>query len=227
MASKYWIKLYLEILNDRKVARLTTHLRWRMIECFLLAGDHQADGLLPKLEDSAWLLRVDETDLEKDWQQLAEAGILKKTKQGWVVINYQKRQAAATSTERWQEWQKRQMQGRKSNVSQTTNNQSSNLSLVDQIKIKNRSEKKRKETDQNGGVGGIFEIFGVDPNDVDSRITKSVENLIKLHGEPLIYDLANKYGDLGLLKGLGKVSYDAANLSIGNTNQDNGQPGYY
>ena len=38
MPSKYWIKLYHEVLDDPKMARLPDRLYRRCIEVFLLAG---------------------------------------------------------------------------------------------------------------------------------------------------------------------------------------------
>ena len=46
MASKYWIKLYYEILDDPKLGKLTDWLFRRAIELFLLAGENDNDGLL-------------------------------------------------------------------------------------------------------------------------------------------------------------------------------------
>ena len=44
MASRYWIKLYHEILEDPKMGRLSDRQFRRVIELFLLAGDCEMDG---------------------------------------------------------------------------------------------------------------------------------------------------------------------------------------
>ena len=104
MATDYWIKLYHEILDDPKVATLPDHLWRRMIELFLVAGrlgGNEKTGELPSTKEIAWLLRVSVDDLELDLDQLARIGIISKTPGGWLVVNFQERQDAATPTERW------------------------------------------------------------------------------------------------------------------------------
>ena len=94
MPSYYWLKLYYEILDDPKMGRLTDRLFKRTIQIFLMAGDFQHDGLLPPIEDIAWRLRPMSVDeLETDLADLASVGILHKTERGWVVTNFEKRQA--------------------------------------------------------------------------------------------------------------------------------------
>ena len=62
MASRYWIKLYHEILDDPKMGRLPHALFRRAIEFFLMAGEYGRDGGLPALADIAWRLRADEIE---------------------------------------------------------------------------------------------------------------------------------------------------------------------
>ena len=57
MASRYWIKLYHEILDDPKMGRLTDRQYRRVIELFLMAGDCEMDGGLPALVDIDLRLR--------------------------------------------------------------------------------------------------------------------------------------------------------------------------
>jgi DnaD/phage-associated family protein len=110
MGSKFWIKLYIEMLNDRKVARMDTHLRWRMVECFLLAGMLDKGGELPPVDEAAWLLRLQVQQLQDDWDALWKAGILnaddERTK--YYVVNFAKRQAPDTVNKRVREYRKRQ-----------------------------------------------------------------------------------------------------------------------
>lgn len=100
----YWIKLYHEILDDPKMATLPDRLWRRAVEIFLLAGKLSKDksGILPETKQLAWLLRIPSEELEFDLIQLASTGIIKSFDGGWVVVNFNKRQAATTSTERSQ-----------------------------------------------------------------------------------------------------------------------------
>jgi hypothetical protein len=51
VAARFWIKLYLEILDDPKMGRLPDHLWRRAVELFLLAGRAGNDGALPALRE--------------------------------------------------------------------------------------------------------------------------------------------------------------------------------
>ena len=94
MASRYWIKLYHEILDDPKMGRLPDALFRRAIELFLIAGENGCDGGLPALADMAWRLRADEIDLMAQMEDLEALNILSRDAQGgWRVTHFAKRQA--------------------------------------------------------------------------------------------------------------------------------------
>ena len=101
MTTKYWIKLYMEILDDPKMGRLPDHL-WRCaVELFLLAGRHGNDGALPPVDEMAWTLRLSDEQLLEDLRGLAEVGVVMEAEPGrWVVTNFSKRQAAVPVEER-------------------------------------------------------------------------------------------------------------------------------
>jgi DNA-binding transcriptional regulator YhcF (GntR family) len=101
MASKYWIKLFHEILDDPKMARLADDCWRRSIELFLLAGDYAKGGLLPPFPDIAWRLRVEESALLQSLQELQSFGIIEKTDGGnWFVTHFKERQNAESPAER-------------------------------------------------------------------------------------------------------------------------------
>jgi DnaD/phage-associated family protein len=106
--NRTWIKLYLEIVQDSKMAKLPNHLWRRAVELFLLAGGNGNDGALPPVEEMAWRLRLEETKLIEDLLGLAEVGVVHEAEPGkWVVVNFAKRQAAIVSTDRVREHRKR------------------------------------------------------------------------------------------------------------------------
>ncbi len=76
MSPRFWIKLYLEILDDPKMARLPNHLWRRLVELFLLAGRQGNDGALPPVEEMAWTLRLSKDKLLEDLHSLAEIGVV-------------------------------------------------------------------------------------------------------------------------------------------------------
>ena len=102
MASFYWIKLWHEILDDSKMARLSDELWRKTVELFLIAGETQQDGLLPPIGDIAWRLHVSEDDLERELDELAEIGIVTIDDDELLVTNFERRQAAQTGAERTQ-----------------------------------------------------------------------------------------------------------------------------
>lgn len=87
---RQWIKLYLEILHDPKMGRMSDHLWRRVIEMFLLAGEFDQDGLLPPVEDMAWRLRTSAELLIEDLQALQ--GIVEINSNGWFVKKFKERQ---------------------------------------------------------------------------------------------------------------------------------------
>src|SRR3990167_8543280 len=99
MSSKYWIKLYHEILHDRKVASLEDRLWRRVIECFLLAGEQNEGGYLPPLEDIAWTLRASTEELETDRNELISAGILEFHDGRYFVKKFAERQSPMDKSE--------------------------------------------------------------------------------------------------------------------------------
>ena len=90
-----WIKLYTEILHDRKFRKMTIRQQLVCLKVFLLAGQEDQDGLLPPLEDiSLELYMPNLKELRQDLDRLTELGILDYAhgSELWTVINFQKRQ---------------------------------------------------------------------------------------------------------------------------------------
>ncbi|MCK4830438.1 hypothetical protein KA005_82735, partial [bacterium] len=100
MKSKYWIKLWHEILDDPKMGRMTDRLFRRTIQLFLIAGELEMDGYLPPVSDIAWRLRLSEEELETDLADLASMGIVNKNNGNWHITNFEKRQEAVSGAER-------------------------------------------------------------------------------------------------------------------------------
>ena len=112
MASKYWIKMYHEILDDPKMGRLPCNLWRRFFECCLMAGEKDEAGFLPELSDMAWRFRVDERTLHQELTALSEQGliILKEYnpfEARWFIVNFEKRQKPSDASERVREFRKR------------------------------------------------------------------------------------------------------------------------
>jgi len=107
MASKYWIKLYHEVLDDPKMGRLPDRLWRRVIELFLIAGDLDQEGALPTVGDMAWRLRISDDELMADLDELEKIGIVTLNGSLNVVTNFSKRQSAVSDAERMRRYRDR------------------------------------------------------------------------------------------------------------------------
>lgn len=106
-----WIKVYVEILTDPKMGRLTDHLFRRVIELFLLAGRTGAGGYLPSTDDIAWELRASAESMLEDMHALEKTGILRNEPgTGWLVVHFAERQDADSNRERQARFRERQRQ---------------------------------------------------------------------------------------------------------------------
>ena len=100
MASKYWIKLYHEILDDPKMGQMPDRLWRRTIELFLLAGDVNKEGRLPPAKDIAWRLHLSVDGLSDDLSLLATYGIVHEENGQYIVTKFSERQSAMSGAER-------------------------------------------------------------------------------------------------------------------------------
>jgi hypothetical protein len=96
----YWMKLYIEILDDPKMATLPDRLWRRIVELFLVAKKLNTEGHLPETRQIAWLLRMNPDDLEMDLKQIAPTGIVVQELAGWFIPKFSERQAAVPAAER-------------------------------------------------------------------------------------------------------------------------------
>jgi hypothetical protein len=119
MAGKYWIKLYHEILDDPKMGRLRVALRWRFIECLLVAGENGNDGFLPDTEDLAWRLRCEPEKLETDLVELANTGLLNRVDGQWLVVKFKVRQDPSKAAMRMRRYRQRKKEAKKEKEEET------------------------------------------------------------------------------------------------------------
>jgi len=99
MASKYWIKLYHEILDDSKVMMLRPNLRWRFIESLLMAGEVNEGGLLLDTRQYAWRVRDSFEVVETELTELLDAGLLAKKGGKWYIPKFSDRQKGLEKAE--------------------------------------------------------------------------------------------------------------------------------
>jgi DnaD/phage-associated family protein len=107
MSGNFWIKLYIEILDDSKMAILPDRSWRRIIELFMLAGRYGKGGALPDTTQLAWVLRMPIEDLDLDLRQIEHTGIIQRTASGWLIPKFAERQAKMTSAERMKLYRQR------------------------------------------------------------------------------------------------------------------------
>ena len=113
MAGNYWVKLYQEILDDPKIGRLRVSLKWRFVECLLVAGENGEDGLLPETADMAWRLRADAEMLETDLTELGAGGLLDMVDGRWRVTKFKTRQEPSKAALRMRRYRERKKEAKK------------------------------------------------------------------------------------------------------------------
>lgn len=169
MASKYWIKLYIEILNDRKMMQLEDRLFRRVIELFLFAGEIDQDGLLPPIGDVAWRLHMDTEQLETDMIELQRVGILSVDDGNWIVTKYAERQAPVSDAERMRQLRERKQKKQYYDTSPLPER-------YEPVTNRNvETEKIREETEQTGGV--VFSTYEQEIGPLTAHISDQLQEL--------------------------------------------------
>ena len=150
MASNYWAKLWIETLDDPKVARLPDSSWRRFFECILLAKELDEGGYLPSVADIAWRLRKDETSVNDDMSRLALAGLVEIADDGrWFVTNFDKRQSKMSDAERQRRYRESNAQSRLNDVRITN----SNANRYAKVTKRNTETETEKETETEGEGG--------------------------------------------------------------------------
>lgn len=112
-----WVKIYTEMLDDPKVAKLPDGTMWRFIQLILVAAECDAGGAFVvgdkemTVEDIAWRLRMGKDILESDIKLLLTAGILGKDGKIIEIPKFAERQGPAQKEKR-ATWNERQQKRR-------------------------------------------------------------------------------------------------------------------
>jgi DNA-binding MarR family transcriptional regulator len=136
--NRHWVKLWINSLDDARLATLKDP-EWRLaVECFMVAGENSNEGQLPTITELAWRLRRDQVQMEAMLDVLVIAGLIEKKRNTYTVAKFSKRQSAVTNTQR-QTAHKQSKRYSESNESLTE----SNKSLTDKTRqdVKKRGEK--------------------------------------------------------------------------------------
>lgn len=155
MASNYWAKLWIEMLDDPKVARLPDSSWRRFSECILLAKELDEGGYLPTVADMAWRLRKDETTIADDMTRLALAGLaeLRETADGerWFLPGFENRQSQMSDAERQRRYRERnavvRLSSQPGNVRITNRNDNRYAKVTEPVTKRNTETETETETE--------------------------------------------------------------------------------
>jgi DnaD/phage-associated family protein len=157
MSGYTWIKLYIEILDDPKVGMMPDWAFRSFIQFLLVARETNKDGLLGPVAALAWRLRSSEDDVLKSLRTMEQIGIVADTPDGWLMINFAKRQASIDGAERVRQSRERKRVSNeevtkryeKCNDAAVTSSSSTSISSSD-----SSSEGERMQ-----GEGGVFRAY--------------------------------------------------------------------
>jgi DnaD/phage-associated family protein len=152
----YWMKLYIEILDDPKMAVMPDRVWRRTIELFLVAKKLNKDGHLPETRQIAWLLRMSPDDLELDMTQIASTGIIVKEIDGWFIPNFIKRQSAVGGAERVSQFRKREQ---KQEYYEDVTNEKRFVTQNTDYREQNTESDTDKEVVVVGDTASIFRVY--------------------------------------------------------------------
>lgn len=144
MASNFFAKVFIEILDDWKMGSMSDRLWRRTIEMILLAKEVNEEGQLPDIRNMAYRLHTDTELLEAELNDLAKVGIVQLLPEGWHVVNFIKWQGPMSDAER-QSRRRERLKKEEYYEKITLMSQDSHDAVTKRDTEKKRIEKKRKE----------------------------------------------------------------------------------
>lgn len=148
MSGYPFMKIYVEILDDVKMAELTDAQKWRFIQLILLAGECDAGGALVTgesrmtLSQVSWRLRCDKNELEKDIQKMIELGLIYDD-EAIAIAKFEDRQGPSQDEKRaiWRERQRKRRERLKKDEIVTEDSRRTHGGLT----LKEKEEEKEEE----------------------------------------------------------------------------------
>ena len=177
---KTWVKLYTEIIDDPKMARLSWEERGIWSALLALAGrieDRNGDGMesgkLARADDIAWYLRTDAETLQHALTHFSDLDMAHADEDGmWFIVHWQKRQARPPS-DNPEAWRDRQQKHREVTRQDKTTSRDCHDDVTSLDKI--RLDKKREEREEQSGAAENetpLPLSGKDTRRERSRLVK-------------------------------------------------------
>lgn len=131
---KTWVKFYTEALHDRKMRKLNRVDKSVFYDLLLLAGQEDADGVLPPMEDIALELDMKVTECNRSVTRLVAVGLLTEGHNGdLTVTNFKERQETnLTGAEKTQRYRERLQEGHKKVTKVTEQSHTCDLNVTDE-----------------------------------------------------------------------------------------------
>ena len=107
----YWLKVYTDILIDKKYFKLSDKAKSGMYELMLVVKSIEngaLTGLLPDIEEISFQTRRPIEECQEIINELKSVGFIGDHQDGLLITNYVKRQQAIPDTERAKQYRKRQ-----------------------------------------------------------------------------------------------------------------------
>lgn len=149
----YWMKLYIEILDDPKMATLPDRVWRRVIELFLVAKRLGKEGHIPDTRQIAWMLRMNPDELESDMAQIAQTGIVVREVNGWFIPKFAQRQAAVPDKDR-----KAQQRDREKSQQYYGNVTTQSRNVTQSTETEDRVQNTEAETEAEGPGPALFDL---------------------------------------------------------------------
>lgn len=106
----YWLKSYTDILEDMKYHQMSERAQLAMHEIFLvckMVENGEITGQLPNVEIIAWVSRKPVEYWACAIPELIKSGIIAENENGYLIVNYVKRQEAIPDKTRQKQYRKR------------------------------------------------------------------------------------------------------------------------
>lgn len=188
MAGNYWIKLYVEVLDDPKMATLPDRLWRRFYELCLMAGRENKDGELPGHVQIAWALRMSADDLLNDIEALVRLGLITEIPNGYLVTQFAKRQKKMSNAEKTERYRESKKQDEYKSLYPVTKPVTDVLLKVTQI-TDNRLTDTDTETDTElTGAGAVFSVYESEIGALTPIIAEKLQDDIKAFTEGWVID---------------------------------------
>lgn len=140
-----WVKIYTEMLDDPKLAKIDDVSKYRFVQLILVAAECDAGGAFivgeneMTIDEIAWRLRMDKKKLSTDIDVLIKSGILQKDGSILEIPKFAERQGP-TQKEKRAVWKERQQKKRERVTRESRSEQNDSHALE-----KSRVEKSREE----------------------------------------------------------------------------------